>query len=203
MENLTVFTILDAFHFHAHNESYAIPGLYDLKVEDASWVLAATLSMFTMQTGLALLEVGIVSSKNRVNVMMKNIVDMCAGGFGFWLIGFGLMYGRGELTNGLFGAGDFFVNAKVTDPLIGQILTFYFFQASFATTSSSIVSGAIAERCKFNAYILISFLMTLIYSVGGGWLWGSHGWLKNIGVIEFSGAGSVHVIGGAACEFLT
>lgn len=111
------------------------------------------------------------------------------------------MYGRGELSNGLFGAGDFFLNVKVTDPLMAPILTFYFFQMSFATTASSIVSGAIAERCKFSAYIMISFMMTLIYAIGGGWLWGNHGWLKNIGVIEFSGAGPVHVIGGAACKF--
>lgn len=76
MENLTIFTVFDAFQFHSHNQSYVIPGMYDVKVEDASWVLAATLSMFSMQTGLAMLEVGIVSSKHRVNVMMKNIVDM-------------------------------------------------------------------------------------------------------------------------------
>jgi ammonia channel protein AmtB len=153
-----------------------------------------------MQTGLALLEVGIVGSKNRVNVMMKNIVDMTMGGFCYWAVGFGLMYGRGAFSNGLFGVGDFFLDIKVTDPLMAPIFTWYFYQMSFCTTSASIVSGAIAERCKFSAYMLISFMMTFIYAIGGGWLWGNHGWLKNIGVIEFSGAGPVHIIGGACCE---
>jgi hypothetical protein len=130
-----------------------------------------------------------------------NSVDMCAGGLSFWIFGFGLMYGRGELTNGLFGAGDFFLNAKVTDPLMGQIFTLYFFQMSFATTSTTIVSAAIAERCRITSYMLFSFLATFVYAVGGGWIWGSHGWLKNIGVVDFAGSGPIHVIAGASCEY--
>lgn len=199
MDNLTVSEIVEsAFHFYSHNESYAIPGLYDLQLQDATWALSATLIFFTMQTGLALIEAGIIAKKNQVNVMMKNIVDMCAGGLAFWIFGFGLMYGRGELTNPFFGAGDFFVNAKVTDPLMGQIFTLYFYQMSFATTSTTIVSGAVAERFKFTAYILFSFFATVVYAVGGGWIWGNHGWLKNIGVIDFAGSGPIHVIGGAS-----
>lgn len=169
MENLSVTGVIEtAFHFYSHNESFAIPGLYDLQLEDVSWVFAATLIFFTMQTGLALIEAGIISKKNQVNVMMKNIVDMCAGGLSFWIFGFGLMYGRGELTNGFFGAGDFLVNAKVNDPLMGQIFTLFFFQMSFATTSTTIISAAIAERCKFTSYIFFSFLATFVYAVGGG-----------------------------------
>lgn len=202
MENLSLSSVLDAIHFYSTNESFVVPGIYDITSSDASWALASTLGMFTMQTGLALMEVGIVGSKNRVNVMMKNIVDMCVGGFVFWAVGFGLMYGRGEYSNGFFGAGDFFVDPKVTDPLMAPILTWYFYQMTFCTTASSIVSGAIAERCKFNAYMLISLLMTVLYAVGGGWLWGYHGWLRNIGALEFSGAGPVHIIGGAACKFI-
>ena len=143
----------------------------------------------------------------------------CAGGFCYWLVGFGLMYGRGELSNGFFGFGDFFFDLKATDPLMPAVFTYYFYQISFCTTSASIMSGGIAERCKFKAYVMLSFLITLIYSVGGGkflkiivffmnpsilvfidkgWLWGYHGWLRNIGAIEFSGAGPVHIIGGTA-----
>jgi hypothetical protein len=73
MEDLSLSSVLDAFHFYSTNESFAWPGVYDISVQDASWALASTLGMFTMQTGLALLEVGIVGSKNRVNVMMKNM----------------------------------------------------------------------------------------------------------------------------------
>lgn len=108
------------------------------------------------------------------------------------------MYGRGEFTNPFFGAGDFFVNAKVTDPLMAQVFTLYFYQMSFATTTTSIVSGAVSERFKFTSYILFSFSATFVYAVGGGWIWGSHGWLKNIGAIDFAGSGPIHIIGGAS-----
>lgn len=202
MENLSVSEIFESvFHYFPHNSSYAIPGVYDLQLQDATWVLTSTLIFFTMQTGLAMIEAGVIGKKNQVNVMMKNIVDMCAGGLSFWIFGFALMYGRGGFTNPFFGAGDFFANAKVNDPLMGQIFTFYFFQMSFATTSTTLVSGAVAERFRFVAYILFTFLGTFVYAVGAGWVWGQHGFLKNIGVLDFSGAGPIHIIGGAAGKF--
>lgn len=201
MENLTSSELFDlAFQYHPHNSSFAIPGLYDLKPEDATWVLVATLIFFTMQTGLALIEAGVIDKKNQVNVMMKNIVDMCAGGISFWIFGFGLMFGRGEWSTPFFGSGDFFVNAKPTDPLSAQIFTLYFFQMAFATTSTTLVSGAVAERFRFTSYIIFSFMSTFVYAVGAGWVWGEHGFLKNIGVLDFSGAGPIHIIGGAAGE---
>lgn len=73
---------------------------------------------------------------------------------------------------------------------------------SFATKATTIVSGAVAERFRFSAYILFSFLSTLVYSIGGGWIWGQHGWLKGIGVVDFAGCGPIHIIGGAAGEFV-
>jgi ammonium transporter, Amt family len=139
MENLPLSQILNkTFRYHSHNESFVLPGIYDVEKLDVTWILCSSLIFFTMHTGIALIEVGIVGEKNQLNVMMKNVVDFCAGGIGFWVFGFALMFGRGEFTNGLFGAGDFFVNAKVTDPLMGQILTFYFFQMSFSTTAMTI-----------------------------------------------------------------
>lgn len=77
MDNLTISEIIEsAFHFYSYNESYAIPGYYDIQLQDAAWVLAATLIFFTMQTGLALIEVGVIAKKNQVNVMMRHIVDV-------------------------------------------------------------------------------------------------------------------------------
>lgn len=81
---------------------------------------------------------------------------------------------------------------------MGPFFTFYFYQMSFATTSTTIVSGACAERFRFPAYILFSFVNTFVYSVSGGWVWGEHGFLRNLGVIDFAGAGPIHVVGGAA-----
>ena len=200
--NLTVSEIIDqAFHFYSHDSNYAVPGFYDIDILDATWVLSATLIYFTMHTGIAFLEFGTVNPKNQVNVMMKHFVDICAGGVCFWMFGFGLMFGRGEYTHPFFGFGDFFVNASADDPLAGQLFTLFFNQISFATTATTLVSGAVAERFKFTSYILFSFLMTIVYGVGAGWLWGQHGWLKNIGAIDFAGSGPIHLIAGAAGEF--
>lgn len=88
MANLTVSELFESvLHWHSHNASYVIPGLYDVTEDDASWILSATLIFFTMQTGLALIEAGVIAKKNQTNVMMKNIVDMCAGGVSFWIFG--------------------------------------------------------------------------------------------------------------------
>jgi ammonium transporter, Amt family len=204
MENLTISEIAaGAFHFFSHNSSYAIPGFHDLDVLDASWVLSTTLIFFTIQTGLALLEAGIISGKNKVNVLMRHMVDICAGGVSFWIFGFALMYGRGEFTNPFFGLGDFFVNTSASDPLSMQLFTMYFFQMSFAMTATSIVSGAVSERFRYIAYIPFSFMMTIVYAVGAGWVWGQHGWLRNIGVIDFAGTGPIHIIGGASCRLIS
>ena len=204
MENLTFSELADlAFRFHSHNSSYVVPGVYDLKIVDAVYALSMTLVFLTMNTGVALLEVGVVSEKNKVNAMMKAIVDICAGGISFWIYGFGLMYGRGEFSNGLFGAGDFFLNAKVGDPLLGQVFTFFFLQMSYANTACSFISGAAAERFRFPPYIIFSFSMTFVYAVGAGWVWGSQGWLKSIGVQDFAGSGPIHIVAGAGCKFLT
>lgn len=87
-----------------------------------------------MQTGFALVEAGIVRRKNGVNIMMKNIADVCIGGLAFYIFGFGLMFGRGQYTNPFFGFGDFFVDTKFGDPLTSQVFTLYLYQMSYATT---------------------------------------------------------------------
>jgi len=178
-----------------------IPGLLDLTEKDGTWAITAALFFLTMRTGSAMIEAGVVGKKNQVNVMMKNIVDMCSGGISFWIFGFALMFGRGGITNSFFGAGDFFANMKSSDTLSPQFFTLLFFQMTFASNATSIVSGSVSGRFKFISYIMFSFLLTFVYSVGAGWVWGSHGWLKSLGVIDFSGAGPIHIIGGAAGRF--
>lgn len=139
MENSTISEIFaKVFRFYPQNESSILPDIYDISALDASWILSSTLVIFTMHMGIALIEVGIVGEKNQLNVMMKNLIDFCVGGIAFWCFGFALMFGRGGFSNGFFGAGDFFVNAKVSDPLMGQLLAFYFFQMSFSTTAMTI-----------------------------------------------------------------
>lgn len=129
----------NTFHYFPRNETYATPGFYDISIGDASWILSSTLIIFGLQTGFALFESGTVTTKNEVNIMMKVVCDVCFGGLSYWLFGYGLMYGRGQYTNPFFGLGDFIVDAKVDDPLMGQIFTTYFFQLSFSTTATTIV----------------------------------------------------------------
>lgn len=159
-----------AFQWHSHNISYATPGLYDVGFKDASWIITASIYFFAMQTGLALVEAGAIRSKNKVNVLAKNIVDFCASGMGFWIFGFGFMFGRGEYTNPFFGAGDFFLSPKSDDPLATEVLTLYIFQLGFATTSTTIMSGALSERFRFPPYPLFSFISMALYGIGAGWV---------------------------------
>lgn len=87
-----------------------------------------------MQTGFALVEAGIVHTKNGVNIMMKNIADVCIGGTAFYFFGFALAFGRGSFTTPFFGSGDFITDTKFGDPLTCQVFSLLFYQMSYATT---------------------------------------------------------------------
>jgi Amt family ammonium transporter len=93
-----------------------------------------------------MLESGIVSLKNEVNIMMKNVVDVVLGGLTYWAFGYGLSYGESEYTNGFIAFGNWFVDASGED--MGSTFVTFLFQLSFATTATTIVSGAMAERLK-------------------------------------------------------
>ncbi|XP_035796478.1 putative ammonium transporter 2 [Anopheles albimanus] len=187
-----------AFQSLARNNSYIIPGVYDLNVEDTNWVLTSSFIIFTMQTGFGMLESGCVSVKNEVNIMMKNIIDIVLGGFTYWLFGYAMSFGRGALNNPFVALGDFLIDPDVSDPLFGPIFAAFLFQLSFSTTATTIVSGAMAERCNFKAYCIFSFFNTIVYCIPAGWVWGEHGFLKNLGVVDIAGSGPVHLIGGAS-----
>jgi ammonia channel protein AmtB len=96
--------------------------------------------------GFGMLESGCVSIKNEVNIMMKNVVDVVLGGLTYWMFGFALSFGSGPCTTPFMGCGSFFVDPTVNDPLMGPINAAFLFQLSFATTATTIVSGAMAER---------------------------------------------------------
>uniref|UniRef100_A0A1I8JUR3 Ammonium transporter AmtB-like domain-containing protein n=1 Tax=Anopheles funestus TaxID=62324 RepID=A0A1I8JUR3_ANOFN len=176
-----------AFQSLARNNSYVIPGLYDLNVEDTNWVLTSSFIIFTMQTGFGMLESGCVSVKNEVNIMMKNIIDIVLGGFTYWLFGYAMAFGRGELNNPFVALGDFLIDPGVSDPLFGPIFAAFLFQLSFSTTATTIVT-----------YCIFSFFNTIVYCIPAGWVWGEHGFLKNLGVVDIAGSGPVHLIGGAS-----
>lgn len=158
------------------------------------WVIVAGVLVFLMQAGFGLLESGMSRSKNAVNVILKNYMDLCVGSLIFFVVGYGLMFGTN--SSGWFGTDHFVLS---TDN--GSELGFAFFQTMFAATAVTIASGAMAERTQFIGYIVGAiFICALIYPVYGSWVWGSFyegsGWLAELGFIDFAGSTVVHSIGG-------
>ena len=133
-------------------------------------------------------------SKNEVNIMMKNALDVVFGGITYWAFGFGLSFGTGKGSNPFTGMGCFFVDADETT--MGYIFAVFLFQLSFATTATTIVSGSMAERTKFSAYIAFSLVNSIIYSIPAHWMWSSEGFLFQLGAIDVAGCGPVHLVGG-------
>nr|XP_034838391.1 putative ammonium transporter 2 [Maniola hyperantus] len=171
---------------------------FEIDLEDTNWILTSSFIIFTMQTGFGMLESGCVSIKNEANIMMKNLADISLGGLTYWIFGYGMSFGEGPLSNSFIGVGNFLVDPPVGDPLMGPVFASFLFQLSFATTATTIVSGAMAERCNFKAYCLFSFLNTIVYCVPAGWVWGKHGFLNKLGAVDIAGSGPVHLVGGAS-----
>ncbi len=159
---------------------------------DTVWVLLASMLVFFMQPGFALVEAGFTRTKNTANILMKNFVDFMAGTFFFWMIGFSLMHGEG---NGFIGSLHLFDYGFYPDGNLPRECVLCF-QTMFCATAATIVSGAMAERTKFSSYIIISILIsTLIYPIEGHWAWGG-GWLSGLGFHDFAGSAVVHTCGG-------
>ena len=147
-------------------------------------------------SGFGLLEAGAVSAKNEVNIMVKNAVDVIFGGLTYWAFGYGLSFGMDSGTNGFTGIGKWLVDA--TPDAMGVTFSTFIFQLSFATTATTIVSGAMAERTKLSAYIIFSFINTVVYCIPAHWIWAENGFLQVIGCIDIAGSGGVHLVGGTA-----
>ena len=155
------------------------------------WVLVATFLVMFMQPGFAMVEAGFTRSKNAANILTKNLVDFSVGAIFFWVIGYTLMYG--ESIAGFIGMPTLFLN----DNGIGDYAnkTDLMFQTVFAATAATIVSGAVAERTKFSAYIIFTVVITVfIYPISGHWKWGG-GWLDQLGFLDFAGSTIVHSVG--------
>ncbi|KAH6931446.1 hypothetical protein HPB50_024414 [Hyalomma asiaticum] len=149
-----------------------------------------------LRAGFGLLESGCVSRKNEVNILMKNVADVVVGGLGYWCFGYGLQFSSGGGSALFNGLGFFLVDAELQD--MGRTFACFLFQLSFATTATTIVSGAMAERTSFTAYCLFSFFNTLVFCIPAGWLWASRGFLRQLGALDFAGAGCVHLLGGTS-----
>ncbi len=178
---------------------------------DTLWVIDCAILVFIMQAGFMCMETGLSRHKNSINVALKNAADFGLAVVIFWLFGFGLMFGKS--FNGYFGTDLFFFK---TDQ--AEYMTYFVFQAMFVATAATIVSGAVAERMKFNGYLIITIIATgMIYPIVGHRAWSSSylnnidatrqllavtgqvkttGWLTDIGFIDFAGSTIVHSVGG-------
>jgi Amt family ammonium transporter len=173
---------------------------------DVVWLIVATILVILMQAGFLCLETGFVRAKNGINVAFKNVADFCIAAIAFWGVGFGIMFGVS--LAGVVGGSGFLFDGSLTgqgdsDPGAPWLIAFFFFQAAFCGTATTIVSGAVAERMNFHGYFAISAILSaLLYPLFGHWAWGgaagpdSTGWLQARGFIDFAGSTVVHSMGG-------
>ncbi|MBT2733572.1 ammonium transporter [Bacillus sp. ISL-7] len=159
------------------------------------WVVLAAAMVLFMEGGFSLLEAGFVRTKNAVNVTMKIFVDLTIGALAFWIIGFGVMFGKdafGFIGTSLLGSPE-----KIVLSLELPSVAFVLFQMGFAVACVSIISGAVAERMNFKAYVVTAALICMIiYPLSGHWIWNSDGWLAKLGMKDFAGSAAIHALGG-------
>ncbi len=167
------------------------------------WMMLCTGLVFIMHLGFAMLESGMTRSKNTVNILFKNTFILTAGVLCYALVGFNLMY-PGE-WNGVLGFAGFGLEALATADNTAayadggySYYTDFLFQAMFAATAATIVSGAVAERIRLPSFMLFATLFVgLVYPVAGSWKWGG-GFLDALGFYDFAGSTLVHSVGGWA-----
>ena len=178
---------------------------------DTLWVIDCAILVFIMQAGFMCMETGLSRHKNSINVALKNAADFGVSVVIFWIFGFGLMFGNSYY--GFFGTDLFFFKTNKA-----EYMTYFVFQAMFVATAATIISGAVAERMKFNGYLIMTVLATgIIYPIVGHWAWSSSylskydtvdqllvvtgsvrttGWLSDLGFVDFAGSTIVHSVGG-------
>ena len=178
---------------------------------DTMWTLVTAMLVFFMNLGFACVETGFCRVKNSTNILSKNFIVFAVSSIAFWVLGYGLMFGNGT---GFMGTeGLLFLGGADNSPATGEaykgaytalnwtgvpLLAKFFFQLVFAGTAATIVSGCVAERIKYFAFIAFGFVIVgIIYPIVGHWIWGG-GWLAQKGFLDFAGSTQVHSIGGWA-----
>ncbi len=169
------------------------------------WILIAAVLVFIMHLGFAALESGFVRKKNTVNILFKNSMIIAIGLLSYCFIGFNLMYPGESAAGGFFGFAGF--GLSMPEGIAGAMeyadgsysyWSDFIFQAMFAATGATIVSGAVAERMKLNAFLVFTLVfVSLCYPIAGMWKWGA-GWLDARGFYDFAGSTLVHSVGGWA-----
>jgi len=202
---------LGVFTFSARAEV----GLSDLTgaqaasfLADNLWLFVATILVIFMNAGFAMVEAGMCRQKNAVNILAKNLFVFALAVTAYWFVGYSLMYG-GSILDGWLYFNGLFVDPDPSGALAcaagleedcSQLVPAvdFLFQAAFAGTAATIVSGLVAERVKFGEFVVFSLVLTaFIYPIAGSWQWNG-GWLSEKGFIDFAGSSIVHSVGGWA-----
>ncbi|NNF22453.1 MAG: ammonium transporter, partial [Saprospiraceae bacterium] len=166
------------------------------------WILMAAVLVFIMHLGFAALEAGFVRRKNTANILFKNVMIIAIGLITYYAMGFNLMY-PGMNEGGLFAFGGFGLTMPGGNPIDYAeggytYWSDFIFQAMFAATGATIVSGAVAERIKLSSFLVFATVfVAILYPITGMWKWG-YGWLDARGFYDFAGSTIVHSVGGWA-----
>jgi len=184
--------------FNLSARAAELPELNAAFLANNMWLLVATILVIFMNAGFAMVEAGMCRQKNAVNILAKNLFVFALAVTAYWFVGYSLMYGDSVIGGWLYFGGLFF-DPTVTAETIseaGLVPTVDFlFQAAFAGTAATIVSGLVAERIKFGEFVIFALVLTaVIYPIAGSWQWNG-GWLSEMGFIDFAGSSIVHSVG--------
>ena len=187
---------LGVFNLSAH--ATELPELNAAFLANNMWLLVATILVIFMNAGFAMVEAGMCRQKNAVNILAKNLFVFALAVTAYWFIGYSLMYG-GSVADGWFYFNGLFFDPTVTAEMVtdGSLVPTvdFLFQAAFAGTAATIVSGLVAERVKFGEFVIFALVLTaFIYPISGSWQWNG-GWLSELGFIDFAGSSIVHSVG--------
>ena len=187
---------LGAFNLSA--KAAELPELNAAFLANNLWLLVATILVIFMNAGFAMVEAGMCRQKNAVNILAKNLFVFALAVTAYWFCGYALMYGDPVVAGWLY-FNQLFFDPSVTPELIAEgglvPSVDFLFQAAFAGTAATIVSGLVAERVKFGEFVIFALVLTaFIYPVSGSWQWNG-GWLSELGFIDFAGSSIVHSVG--------
>lgn len=190
---------LGLFNLSAHAAD--LPELTPGFLANNLWLLIAAVLVIFMNAGFAMVEAGMCRQKNAVNILAKNLFVFTLAVTAYWFIGFQIMYKADWVIPGVLKFGGLFFDPTVTSEMVtnSELVPSvdFLFQAAFAGTAATIVSGLVAERIKFGEFVVFSLILTaFIYPIAGSWQWAGEGaWLYDLGFIDFAGSTLVHSVG--------
>jgi Amt family ammonium transporter len=186
---------------HSSQAATAAEAVSRIDSGDTAWMLISTALVMLMTPGLALFYGGMVRGKNVLGTIMQSFIAIAVISVQWILVGYSLSFGPD--VNGIIGSLDWIgLNGVGVAPNPDYAptvphLAFMMYQAMFAVITPALITGAFAERMKFSAYFVFILLWsTLVYDPVAHWVWGTGGWLRQMGALDFAGGIVVHLISG-------